>query len=154
MYRYSILPRKTIFPFTLCHSHEAKKMKCNPVLVWAEWLDKTFQPASIVGKSKRAPKCVSVLFYHNGRCKDVSPVHIIYNHGNLLDACVTVKYNGSCHIAKVYGNNSPKFKGFPTRFYVRLERTKSFVHIPLRRVFLNNDQAKMMLLEKRNNSNI
>ncbi|KAL3285352.1 hypothetical protein HHI36_019460 [Cryptolaemus montrouzieri] len=150
MYKCCVWSKNKFFPLKLCHCNDAKtKRKRAPELVWAEWIDETFQPASIVGKSRFRSNLVEVFFYHNGRHKDISPVNIIYNHGNLLDARVTVKYNGSCIVAKVYGNNSPKFKGFPTVFYVRLERTRSFIHVPLRRVFLTKDQAKILLVQRK-----
>lgn len=150
MYKCCVWSSSRFFPLKLCHCNDnKKKIKHLPELVWAQWIDETFQPASIVGKSKFRINYVQVFFYHNGRHKEVPQIRIIYDHGNLLDAFVTVKYNGNCHTAKVYGNNSPKFKGFPTLFYVRLERSRTFVHVPLRRIFLTKDQAKRLLAERR-----
>lgn len=112
--------------------------------VLAKYSDGFYRTACITGKSKKMQLFI-VSFYHNKKCLYVKPTDIIFKHGNLLNSKVSFILHGKHLKGKVYGNNSPANKGFPSMFYIK--KKDKWHKVPFKMIFLTKKQFNKFKVE-------
>lgn len=105
--------------------------------VLAKYSDGYFRPGCIAGRSKKR-QLFAVQFYHTKKCLYVKPTDVIMKHGNLLNAKVSFTQHGKELMGKVYGNNSPANKGFPSTFFIK--NNNCWHKISFKMIFLTKKQ--------------